>query len=236
MSSVSNHNEVNVRELWRTADAVCFDVDSTVCKDEGLDELAEFCGAGAEVREWTNKAMGGDVTFREALTQRLNIVKPSQQQLEAFITSRPPQLTDGIKDLVSLLHSKNVPVFLVSGGFRNIIEPAAKILNIPLENVYANKLLFKDGLYDGFDPKEPTSDSGGKQKVAELLKQTYGFKCLIMIGDGATDMEAAPPADAFIGFGGNVVREKVKKNAKWFVTDFKELIKPLQEPQKNDLL
>lgn len=52
MSSVSNHNEVNVRELWRTADAVCFDVDSTVCKDEGLDELAEFCGAGAEVREW----------------------------------------------------------------------------------------------------------------------------------------------------------------------------------------
>ena len=33
--------------------------------------------------------------------------------------------------------------------------------------------------------------------------------------------------DAFIGYGGNVVREKVKNNAGWFVTDFKELISAL---------
>ena len=32
-----------------------------------------------------------------------------------------------------------------------------------------------------------------------------------MIGDGATDLAAAPPADAFIGFGGNVVRDTVAK-------------------------
>ena len=42
-----------VLELWRSADAVCFDVDSTVCTDEGIDELAEFCGAGKAVAEWT---------------------------------------------------------------------------------------------------------------------------------------------------------------------------------------
>lgn len=32
----------------------------------------------------------------------------------------------------------------------------------------------------------------------------------------------------FIGFGGNVVREKVKSQAPWFVTDFKELLQELQ--------
>lgn len=32
-----------------------------------------------------------------------------------------------------------------------------------------------------------------------------GYKNLIMVGDGATDAEACPPADAFIGFGGNQV-------------------------------
>ena len=48
-----------------------------------------------------------------------------------------------------------------------------------------------------------------------------------MIGDGATDMEARPPADAFIGFGGVVVREKVKQGADWFVTDMQELINEL---------
>ena len=48
-----------------------------------------------------------------------------------------------------------------------------------------------------------------------------------MIGDGATDFESCPPADGFIGFGGNVVREFVKNNSVWFVTDFQELIDEL---------
>ena len=43
-----------------------------------------------------------------------------------------------------------------------------------------------------------------------------------------TDLEAYPPADLFIGFGGNVTREKVKENSPWFVTEFKELIDNLQ--------
>lgn len=46
---------VEVLELWRNANAVCFDVDSTVCLDEGIDELAEFCGAGKAVAEWTSR-------------------------------------------------------------------------------------------------------------------------------------------------------------------------------------
>ena len=40
----------SIKELFRTADCVCFDVDSTVIKDEGIDELAKFCGKGAEVK------------------------------------------------------------------------------------------------------------------------------------------------------------------------------------------
>ena len=39
--------------MWCNADVVCFDVDSTVCLDEGIDELVEFCGAGKAVAEWT---------------------------------------------------------------------------------------------------------------------------------------------------------------------------------------
>ena len=43
--------------LWRTADAVCFDVDSTVCTDEGIDELAAYCGAGEAVAAWTTRCV-----------------------------------------------------------------------------------------------------------------------------------------------------------------------------------
>lgn len=47
---------LDILEVWRNADAVCFDVDSTVCIDEGIDELAEFCGAGEAVAEWTARS------------------------------------------------------------------------------------------------------------------------------------------------------------------------------------
>jgi phosphoserine phosphatase len=53
-------------EQWKKGDAVCFDVDSTVCVDEGIDELAEFCGAGKAVAEWTARLdfLNGNSFFR----------------------------------------------------------------------------------------------------------------------------------------------------------------------------
>ena len=37
------------------ADCVCFDVDSTVITEEGIDVLAEYLGKGEEVAAWTAK-------------------------------------------------------------------------------------------------------------------------------------------------------------------------------------
>lgn len=214
----------HTQRIFRNADAVCFDVDSTVCEDEAIDELANFCGVGPQVAEWTKKAMGGGMTFRDALTQRLNIMQPSYKEVEEYIEMFPPRLSPGIKELVDLLHAKNKKVFLVSGGFGSIILPVAAELEIPPENVYANRLLFnEDGSYAGFDTNEPTSQSGGKPRVVQHLKEKYALKTVVFVGDGVTDLEACPPADAFIGYGGNVVREKVRNSAPWYVTDFKHL-------------
>ena len=44
-------SEDKVRAKWRGADCVCFDVDSTVCTDEAIDELAAFLGVGKEVEK-----------------------------------------------------------------------------------------------------------------------------------------------------------------------------------------
>ena len=46
---------IDARSKLRNAHAVCFDVDSTVITEEGIDVLAEFNGAGAAVAEWTVK-------------------------------------------------------------------------------------------------------------------------------------------------------------------------------------
>ncbi|XP_052090293.1 phosphoserine phosphatase-like isoform X3 [Mytilus californianus] len=178
----------------------------------------------------TNKAMGGNVSFREALNERLKIVQPTRQKVADFLSQHPPQFTPGIKELVSCLGKRRVPVYLVSGGFQSILVPVAEQLGLPIENIIANRLKFYyNGDYAGFDENQPTSSSGGKKVVVETLKNKHGYKSLVMIGDGATDMEACPPADAFIGFGGNIIREKVKQSAPWFVTDMQELINEIKE-------
>lgn len=158
-------------ETLRNADAVCFDVDSTVILDEGIDELADFCGAGKAVAEWTAKAMTGTVPFEEALAARLSLIKPSLSQVEECLEKRPPRISPGMADLVKKLKSNNIDVFLVSGGFRQMIKPVAFELGIPPENITANQLLFGTlGEYARFDPTEPTSRSGGKAKAVQQIK------------------------------------------------------------------
>jgi len=44
-------SEKQVRLLWSKADCVCFDVDSTVCKTEAIDEIADFLGCGEQVQK-----------------------------------------------------------------------------------------------------------------------------------------------------------------------------------------
>lgn len=211
------------------ADAVCFDVDSTVINEEGIDVLAEFLGKGEEVAALTAAAMDGGMKFQDALAQRLDLLKPSRKQILDCLEKNPLVLTDGIAKLISTLQSKNVDVYLVSGGFRIMIEPVAKILNInPSTHVIANTIVFDNdddtGLYKGFDTAEPTSKDMGKPKaIQQILDNRFYNNGIVMIGDGATDAQAKPPATAFIGFGGVVVREAVKNNADWFVTNFDDM-------------
>jgi phosphoserine phosphatase len=100
-----------------------------------------------------------------------------------------------------------------------MIEPAADVLHIPRERIFANTLVFHpDGSFKGFDANEPTSRDRGKPAVIQRyvlrtivvliqvecpcvysLKEKFKYEVIVMVGDGATDMQARPPADAFIG-------------------------------------
>lgn len=165
--------------------------------------------------------MEGNVPFQDALAARLNIIKPSQQSVARFLQERPFQLSDGIEAVVDLLHQHQKPVYLISGGFRQMIEPVAARLGIPQHRIFANRLLFDaSGDFAGFDPDELTCRDGGKAKVAQHLISAHGFSPLVVVGDGATDLQARPPANVFIGYGGVVTREKVAQEADWFIRDF----------------
>nr|VDD07255.1 unnamed protein product [Brassica rapa] len=219
-----------ILDLWRGVEAVCFDVDSTVCVDEGIDELAEFCGAGKAVAEWTARAMGGSVPFEEALAARLSLFKPSLSKVDEYLQKTPPRLSPGIEELVKKLRANKIDVYLISGGFRQMINPVASVLGIPRENIFANNLLFgNSGEFVGFDEKEPTSRSGGKAKAVQHIRKGRSYKTMAMIGDGATDLEARRPggADLFICYAGVQLREAVAAQADWLIFNFEPLINSL---------
>lgn len=196
--------------------------------------LAASLGKGEEVAAWTARAMNGGVKFEDALAARLQIIQPSKQDVEACLINHPFQLTPGIQDLIQALQERSIHVYLVSGGFRQMIEPVAAILDIPKERIYANRLLFNTSNnyeYLGFDTAEPTSADQGKPKALRHIKQKGNYNVMVMVGDGATDAQAKPPANSFIGFGGVVERESVKASACWFVRDFQDMIRVVNECQ-----
>lgn len=234
-----------VPRLWAQAQAVCFDVDCTITKQDALDDLANFLGKGEEVERITNDAMNGTMDLSEALQQRLEIMEPTVGKLTAYVKSNPaaPRIVPGIKELIQELQARNIEVFLISGGFRELILPVADLLKIPRENIFANRFVYMadDARIDddmvpdmirvtGFDPSQVTSREGGKPEAIRQIRSKKPLQTVVMIGDGITDLEAAEDeggADLFVGYGGVVARERVKQGADWWVTDYQELIDSL---------
>lgn len=217
----------SVRQVWQSAEAVCFDVDSTVIEVEGIDQLAAAFGAGEAVAELTASAMNGNTKFEDALAARLGLIKPTLQRTTDFVDTHPMPLSPNMLDLVNALKDAGKQVYLVSGGFRQMINPVADLLGVPHDHIYANNILFdSEGAYAGFDDTEPTSRSGGKAEAVRRIKAAGGFDTVVMVGDGATDLEARGEgaADAFICFTGVVNRTNVAERADLAVSSMQDLI------------
>eukprot|EP00927_Polykrikos_kofoidii_P083303 TRINITY_DN8499_c1_g2_i1.p1 TRINITY_DN8499_c1_g2~~TRINITY_DN8499_c1_g2_i1.p1 ORF type:complete len:302 (+),score=67.72 TRINITY_DN8499_c1_g2_i1:109-1014(+) len=224
------------KKLVQEADAVFFDVDSTVVTTEGIDLLGKCFGVMKEISELTHKAMNGHIQFQDAMAERLELLAEkgmTQETLEDCVkTEGVPVWSPGVQDVIKRFHARDVDVYLVSGGFRNMIRPVAFELHIPQSKVFANTILFDDdGHYVGFDRKAPTSASGGKPAVLKMMQKKAGYKTMIMFGDGATDLDARTkgPAAVFVGYGGVVAREKIKAQADWFIHSFDEILDVLPE-------
>jgi phosphoserine phosphatase len=203
---------------------ICFDCDSTLSSIEGIDELARLRGPEVfrRVEALTEDAMNGKVRVEDVFGLRLEAIRPSASDVEAvgrrYIETVEPTAKATVANLVSLGWT---PV-IISGGFRQAIRPLAAFLGIA--RVEAVDFTFKtDGSYGGFDSAYPSTRSGGKQEIIERLRSELGPKKVVMVGDGVSDLETVPAVDLFIGYGGYVSRERVKRGARAFVTRLSEV-------------
>jgi len=193
-------------------DIICFDCDSTLSKIEGIDELAERVGLGAEMSRLTNAAMNGDVALEAVYEQRLAAIKPTCESIDWLAERYIAERVEGVEAVFTELLALGKTVHIISGGLRQAILPLAKYLGLPEEQVHAVELYFDaDGHYLGFDKESPLARNGGKAEICRELQSRSGQ--LVMIGDGKTDMEAKQAGAYVIGFGGVVDRATVRELA-----------------------
>lgn len=79
--------------------------------------------------------------FQDSLAARLSIIQPSRKVLDDFLAVHPPRVSQSIPDIVAFCAERGIQVFLVSGGFHQIIDPLAAALGIPANHVFANRIL-----------------------------------------------------------------------------------------------
>ncbi|NOQ63881.1 MAG: HAD-IB family phosphatase [Methyloprofundus sp.] len=197
-------------------DIICFDCDSTLSEIEGIDELAERAGCGAEMAALTNAAMNGEVSLESVYAQRLNLIKPDRAAIDWAADLYIEKMVQGVAEVFQQLHAQGKQVHIISGGLKQAILPLAAKLNVPAANVHAVDVLFaSNGDYLEFNEQSPLARNGGKAEVCKALNPN-NLKMAI-VGDGNTDMEAKKAGAYCVGFGGVVAREIVREQADVFV-------------------
>ena len=204
------------------------DCDSTLSSIEGIDELGRLRGPATfkAVEDMTNAAMNGGTPMEAIFAKRLDIIQPTAAELAAIgaqyiATVEPTALAS-----LARLRAAGWQIAIVSGGFTQAIRPLADFLGI--DRVEAVTLKFHaDGSYAGFDDSCPTCKSKGKNVVARRLRAEHQATHVVMVGDGASDLEVKGDADIVVGFGRYVQRPKVVAGADRFVRSLAELAEVL---------
>ncbi len=206
------------------------DFDSTFTKVEALDELCDIVfGSSADevrsqVQQITHRAMEGQITFREALEQRLALLPLHRSHIAALVERLKTKISDSIIRNRSFFLQNQGLVYIISNGFREFIEPVVADFGVKAEHVFANSFLFDEqGYVIGFDDKNPLSRAMGK---VEIIKNLNLKGKTLVIGDGYTDYEikAAGLAGKFYAFTENISRAAVVEMADHIAPNFDEVL------------
>lgn len=190
-------------------DTIVFDCDSTLSRIEGIEELV---GDHPEIAALTRAAMDGEVPLESVYGRRLELSRPSHGDMQRVADLYVRHALPNARALVGALHALGKRVHIVSGGLLPAVAPFGAWLGIPTDRIQAVDLRFDDdGAYSGFDDASPLARAGGKIEVVGRIAESGGR--LALIGDGATDLEAACCVQRFVAYGGVERRPAVAAGA-----------------------
>lgn len=177
---------------------VVFDCDSTLVQAEVIDELAKVAGVGQAVKDMTARAMNGELDFRSALRQRVQLLKGLPiGRLESI--KNTINLTPGAEELISTLHNMGYKVGVISGGFSFFTDYLKKRLK--LDYVFANELEIDAGVLTGRIKSDIIDAERKGDIIKEIAKlEKISVDQIVAVGDGSNDRFMLQNAGLAIAF------------------------------------
>ena len=186
---------------------IVFDVDSTLIQGEVIEMLADRAGAGEAVAEITEAAMRGELDFAQSLHQRVATLKGLPASVIDEVAEEL-ELTPGARTTIRTLRRLGFQCGVVSGGFRQVIDPLAH--ELMLDFVAANELEIVDGVLTG-RVVGPIVDRAGKAKALRDFAEQAGvpMEQTVAVGDGANDIDMLVAAGLGVAFNAKPALRKV---------------------------
>ncbi len=184
------------------------DMDATIVVGETIDDMARELGLYDEISAITEAAMQGTLDYRQALQQRLLLLKGIPRKTIEEIADKTV-ITDGADRLLDSVNQRGMESFLVSGGFSTFTEAVSQKLGF--KNHLSNVLSYDDN--DKLDGRWQGELVTAEVKEATLRKivQEHNFTLseTVAIGDGANDINMVRTAGLGVAFYGKPALREV---------------------------
>ncbi len=208
------------------------DFDSTFIKLEGLEELFKISlqqnpkksEIVKKISQLTTQGMEGKIGFAQSLEKRVKLLKAGREEINRTINVLNRNISPSVLKNKAFFRENKDRIFIISGGFKELIVPVVAPFGISEDHVLANQFVFTGkGQIRGFDKTNPLSQDGGKSKAVKALKLDGE---VVVIGDGFTDFEIKQSgvAKQFYAYAENVSRPKVHQKADQILNNFNEFV------------
>ncbi len=177
---------------------IVMDIDSTLINEEVIDLLGEEAGVGEQVARVTERAMRGELDFREALNERVGLLAGLDESVFSRTFARVT-FTPGALELVAEAHARGWKVGVVSGGFHEVADRIVAAAGI--DYCLANRLEVVAGKLTGRLASEVVTKERKLESLhAWAAELDLGMEATVAMGDGANDIPMILAAGTGIAF------------------------------------
>ncbi|MBN66893.1 MAG: phosphoserine phosphatase SerB [Rickettsiales bacterium] len=163
------------------------DMDSTMIQQECIDELAAALDLKERVADITEKAMNGELDFKDALRERVALLQGLHEDQLEEVYKHHISFMPGARELVQTMKAHGAYCLLVSGGFRFFTNRVAEALGFDEDQ--SNMLEIFNHVLTG-KVVEPILDKESKRAALEqsVEKSKLEKVNVLAVGDGANDL------------------------------------------------